>query len=283
MMQHTERSQQFSGTDFTHDTQIRRDTHEMHRNPPPGAGGLKPDFRSVFLTELQSGRPSTLPIQLYVIGAYEHWLKCETPFKRETLWDFVRCMTGHKELMDGTAMAAWKRVDAEVRKWRSASAIRTMGVSMQTFDDWGYWFGIDRVAAQAYFLKAWESVRYRPGHSPLDNAVAHAKKCGVTLSDSVRAKRPEEYATFIAIAAWLQVAMGDTTILLPCQKVGDLMGMTKMTISIYRRWAVDDGYLVITKAHNRGAGESTEFRFNLSRFKGIEEKSQQATQLRETA
>ena len=78
-------------------------------------------------------------------------------------------------------------------------------------------------------------------------------------------KRPSSYPSFVSLAGWLQVVAGDTEIMLPCRDVAEVMGVTPMTVSRYRNWAIEDGYLVKVKDHTfRGKGasnEATEFRF----------------------
>jgi hypothetical protein len=120
-------------------------------------------------------------------------------------------------------------------------------------------------------------VRYGPGESPLHIAATLAEQCPVSVSEVGEDRRPDAYARFIALAAWLQVAMGDRPIMLPCEKVGYQLGLSKMTISIYRTWATEDGYLALVKKHSRANREATEFRFNVGRFDRIGSKAQEGT------
>jgi hypothetical protein len=57
--------------------------------------------------------------------------------------------------------------------------------------------------------------------------------------------------------------------------VAELMNVSAMTITRYRRWGVRDGYLALTKEHEfsyRGKGNATEFRFDASRWRCLAEK-----------
>ena len=72
--------------------------------------------------------------------------------------------------------------------------------------------------------------------------------------------------------------MGDRTILLPVEELARRLGTQPVTISRYRRWAVQDGYLREVKPHEfRGKGKpgkATEFRFNVSLFGITKERAQ---------
>jgi hypothetical protein len=72
--------------------------------------------------------------------------------------------------------------------------------------------------------------------------------------------------------------MGDRSIMLPCREVGEALGVQPMTISRYRKWAKEDGFLQEVKeakfAGKRGAGEVTEFRFDVSRCPCLENRAQ---------
>jgi hypothetical protein len=62
--------------------------------------------------------------------------------------------------------------------------------------------------------------------------------------------------------------MGDTDILLPCEKLSGHLNCEPMTISRYRKWAQDDHFLTLIKPHRfrTGGGEATTFRFDTTRF-----------------
>jgi hypothetical protein len=76
------------------------------------------------------------------------------------------------------------------------------------------------------------------------------------------------------------VIVGNQNITLPCENLAELMNVSAMTISRYRNWAVKDGYLRRVKEHkfsSRGQGNATEFRFDVSRWRCLDEKAQQGT------
>jgi hypothetical protein len=121
-----------------------------------------------------------------------------------------------------------------------------------------------------------------PGYSPLDNAVEQARRCPLRLRDDLKELRSEGYQTFVSIAGWLQVGMGDANILLPVEELAPLLRVKPMTVSRYRRWAVEDGFIKEVKPYQRRgenrAGKATEFRFNVERFPILGERAADGTQ-----
>ena len=75
--------------------------------------------------------------------------------------------------------------------------------------------------------------------------------------------------------------MGDRNILLPVAEVAELLGVESITISRYRRWAVEDGYLVELKPYEFAGkgkgGRATEFRFNVGLYPGLLVVAQEGT------
>ena len=131
------------------------------------------------------------------------------------------------------------------------------------------------------YHKVGRSVRYRPGSDPLHQAFVANQMLRLLVSPGTREKRPleppekrstQDYEFFVGLAGHLQVAMGLRNILLPCEAVAELMEIDKGTVSRYRRWAVEDGYLVIIKKHKYrpgGGGKATEFRIDPSIWEGL--------------
>jgi hypothetical protein len=80
-----------------------------------------------------------------------------------------------------------------------------------------------------------------------------------------------------SIAGWLQVVIGDRNILLPVADLAEILGVQKMTVSRYRKWAIADGLLkeVAPAAHHPKArkGKATEFRFNVERVPMLKERA----------
>ncbi len=156
------------------------------------------------------------------------------------LFWFVWLLRGHEDMrqyLDNPANP-WKIVE----KWltNSTKMCRESGKAPPfrfNSDPWEAWFGVSRAEAKAEFLTVWKKSRFKPGHGPLQQA------------------------------GHLQVISGDSDIMLPCQKVGELLKVSKMTISRYRRFAIEDGYMAEMKPHSfrsKGSSDATQFRFNVS-------------------
>ena len=122
--------------------------------------------------------------------------------------------------------------------------------------------GIDEEEAFVEFVYDWDKVRYRMGGGPLDNAMElaelhpvrppHGKKRGLV-----------NYGRFVSIAVWLQYVMGDRIVMLPCEKLAEILGVCPMTITRYRSLAEKQGLLQIKREHSYGRRRATEFRINL--------------------
>ena len=71
--------------------------------------------------------------------------------------------------------------------------------------------------------------------------------------------------------------MGDQNILLPVEDVAELLGLDYTTISRYRRWCQDAGFLRQVQKANRHRRQAAEFRFDVGSCKLLEERSQRGT------
>lgn len=148
------------------------------------------------------------------------------------------------------------------------------------------WFGLDRVEALAMFCDLFETIRFRPGQPPLEQARDRARADRLKLSDDLRAIRPiddrdprseEDYEFFISLAGWLQVVVGNRPFQLPTRNVAELMGVSPMTVTRYRRLAVKDKFVSVTQEHSKAHRLATEFRFNTSAFDALAEKAARGT------
>lgn len=147
-------------------------------------------------------------------------------------------------------------------------------------DPWAEWFGIDGADARASFADAWIKARSMPGQALLQRAIVAAKESRLLLPAALADIRPlgkpgmrdeKDYEFFISVAGHLQVIIGEKPIILPCHALAALFGVRARTISRYRQWAIEDGYLTMTKAHklvhpHSKQNSASEFRFDLSRF-----------------
>jgi len=128
------------------------------------------------------------------------------------------------------------------------------------------------------FVCNWARVRYKIGETPLGNALEKAQAHPLQPERASRYRAfLARYSRFVSLAGWLQVAMGDRSILLPCEKIGELLGENKKTVSRLRQIAVQDGYLVEVRKHSFAGRRATEFRFDVSRFADLLEMAQAET------
>src|SRR5262249_2713011 len=145
---------------------------------------------------------------------------------------------------------ALSKVEKVIAGWRVPEKDRG-------YDPWEYWFGActgylvgpNRADAHTEFLDAWDKVRYTPGMTPLDCAVEMAGRFPLIVRREMSRLWTKEYERFISIAGWLQTAMGNRNILLPVAELGEILGVQKMTVSRYRKWAIADGFLKEVAEH----------------------------------
>lgn len=194
------------------------------------------------------------------------------------IFRFVWLIRGHVDVQHviHNPKAAIVLVERVIGAWSASSKVHPP--YGRNGDAWLDWFGLGSMDAHAEFIDVWTKSRFKPGHDPLEQAIDAARQLRLLPNAETMAKRPDDYARFISIAGHLQVVMGDQPIFLPCRKLAAKMGVSDMTVSRYRRWAVEDGFLQTVKhAQFRSGGRSdaTEFRFAVDRFKALAERAQQ--------
>lgn len=193
------------------------------------------------------------------------------------LWEFVRSIKGIHSIgtKDG-AGEAFKKVSAILKRFLRGNQMKS------DTDAWSYYLGVSQEEAEAEFFEVWDKIRLLPGETPLHCAAEFSRRSPLGIKREVAAKRPSGYPKFISFAGWLQVVAGNTVIMLPCHDVGAILGVTGMTVSRYRRWAVEDGYLLKVKDHSyRGRGaenEATEFRFNVGLWTCLQQAAESGTE-----
>ncbi len=235
----------------------------------------------VFYHELQSGLPSSLSLETYLAKAVDEFHRWEADEGDAGGWQsplfyFVRLVKAHPAMAQATPKDAFRKVETVMGTW-----VTTEG-PLPRQHAWEHWLGATRDDAEAEFLAAWDKIRYMPGYAPLDNAIELARRHPLQPRPEVMERRPDGYAAFISIAGWLQVGMGDANILLPVEDLAPLMGVQPVTISRYRRWAKEDGYLREVKAYKFAGkgrkGQATEFRFDVGRFQCLQDTARDGTE-----
>lgn len=119
---------------------------------------------------------------------------------------------------------------------------------------------------EAEFFDSWETIRLPAGSDPLTEALRRADENRLGLFDKAKTTRPDDYARFVSLAGWLCVVVGKDRIKLPCDAGGAVMGVSGMTISRYRKFALKDGYMrVVKRARFLGNihNEATTFKFRV--------------------
>lgn len=204
------------------------------------------------------------------------------------LFWFVWMLRAHADMAPLLAKPkqAMTRVETVLRDW-SASCARSGKAPFygsHKGDPWMDWFEVPKEDARTEFTDLWMRCRFMPGHDPLAQARDAARRMRLLLPDNLRDLRPtgdaprdeHDYEFFVSIAGHLQVIVGDQNIYLPCREIGELLAVSPMTVSRFRRWAVDDGFLRVAKGHQfkgRGQGDATEFRFNVGLYSALTKKA----------
>jgi hypothetical protein len=261
----------------------RESQREPPRRPPSGrTSAANPKTATeVFQHELENGLPSTLPFDVYLGKAVEEFGRWEEEGRNGGDWQsplfyFVRLVKAHPALAQESAKEAFRKIEKNMEKWV------TKGAPLPRAQMWERWLDISRDDAQAEFLSAWDKVRYLPGYAPLDNAIEQARRYPLAPRPEVADRRPDGYPMFVSIAGWLQVGMGDSNILLPVKELAPFLGVQPITISRYRKWAVEDGYLREVRPYRFAGtgkrGQATEFRFDVGRFQVLQDTAKDGTE-----
>lgn len=141
---------------------------------------------------------------------------------------------------------------------------------------------IDGEEAFTEFVTLWEKIRYRPDETPLTNAAVKAKAYPLGTLRSNKKRPLPGYDRFVSLAGWLQVSMGDKPIMLPCRGCGEVLKTTARMVSLWRQWAIEDGFLKVQQEHRYhpgGKSEATVFRFDVGRWKCLSKVAQRGTQV----
>lgn len=225
--------------------------------------------------ESQPGDPYSLNLHDFIKWAIEeHSREQGEPgygyAYKTPLWTFTRLIKGYLDTYsDGDADAAFEVVDA---------------VMQEMPEGWSIFQVEDDEEAYEEFVTCWSRVRYRPGYDPVETAIEKAKEYPLK-PERCEKRKLEGYKFFVSVAGWLQVCMGDRDIMLPCQNMAELLTeagvkCTKMSVSRWRRMAIQDGYLVVVGEHKyrpNAKGIATRFRFDVSLWDVLEGAAEKGT------
>ena len=189
-----------------------------------------------------------LPVARYILAAAAHVDAKDSLgqiYDHQAVFLFVRILKAHPKLSGHSAKVAW-------------ASVKQSGCYLEGWCEGG------QEDVEAAFYDGWDSARLPAGINPLTEALRRANANPLGLLRSAEESRPPGYSLFVSLAAWLCVVVGSVRIKLPCDAVAAELGVSAMTVSRYRKFALRDGYLsVLKKARHRpgGLGEATTFRF----------------------
>ncbi|MCL4197710.1 MAG: hypothetical protein KJZ69_09495 [Phycisphaerales bacterium] len=199
--------------------------------------------------ELDRGEAPTLTVHDAVLAAYGFMQESEPgrPAWQSGTFDFLRWIKAspHFEHMD--AKQALAAVETVLAGWgkelRNRGSLKVGSKRDQIERAWTSLFDSDTDQAREEFIDGWDRVRLVPGRSLIDHAYRKAKSHPINFQDGSLKCDTEGYRGFLNLAGWLQVAVGANVIALPIEKIATMLNVTHMSISRYRRWAVEDNFL----------------------------------------
>jgi hypothetical protein len=170
------------------------------------------------------------------------------PF-RSPLWEFVRRAKRHPELRSVSAMEAANRVEKVIQAW---------GVETDQPVTWEVCF-LESDDPRAEFIHTWPLVKWAAEalQMALDDATILPMKPMESFSSG--------YCRFVSLAFHLQLHVNGP-ILLPCAKVGEILGCSAMTVSRYRNLALQAGILERTCRGIKAQRKADEFQFKVELF-----------------
>src|SRR5438034_9157800 len=190
----------------------------------------------------------SLPLFEFLDLLYEHHKATYDQLSdawRSPLWDFCRPAKGHPELRQLFGQEALAKVEG----WMRSRRMRwTDSFAVSSAED-----------ARVEFLHVWDVIHSVPGYTPLEAALDKAKESPLPALNTKY--QTEGYAQFLSVACWLHKIMRKQPIFLPCHKLAKLLGCEHTTVARYRKFAIADGLLGVTKDHtyrSNGRGEATE-------------------------
>jgi hypothetical protein len=174
--------------------------------------------------------------------ASDHWAS--------PLWHAIRTVKGVLDYQGLDGMESWELIRSLVPLDAILDASATLhGCCPETEDD-----------AAAEWASAWDKIRYLPGETILDAALRQAD-----LDPVVPPRyRGDGYARFLAVCKVLASGQGGK-IAIPEEKWAALLRVRVMTISQWRKWAVNDGILTVSCPHSRANKRATEFQADLAK------------------
>jgi len=198
-------------------------------------------------TERKERIPAGQTLRQFLVQAIEKAIEATTGDVRQGKWrtpcfQLARQLKAHPELGPLPTAKVIEKIERIIREWERA----------QGFDFWRKCFGVSRDCAHTEILDVWHQIRRLPGKDALANAAEFSRRMPLSRNKESFEKRgrSKKYCEFLSLCGWLQVTVGPgTPIAIPCRDFGERIGVEPMTISRFRKWALQDGLLMEVEKH----------------------------------
>jgi hypothetical protein len=175
------------------------------------------------------------------------------------LWDFVQSIRAHPEFRWSDENDILERVE------------KYLQVGTARVDVWEHLFNASAEDARTEFLAIWNRIKFPTGIDRLALAVERAQPRKPIRDIPVRLT--DGYYWMLAVGYELQMQMRhpDDYIFLIEEKLAALRGVTAMTVSNWRRFAVEDGLLTeVAPSTMKGTKRvGTRFKFDVERYRHV--------------
>lgn len=119
--------------------------------------------------------------------------------------------------------------------------------------------------ALARFSDAWDTIKFGVRSGPIQEALAFSRKIPTGTITIGPKRRPKAYLDFVVFLYALSEVAG-SPFAAPIQAIGNAICCSTTLVSIYRKWAVEDGYIVQASPHRHAAGIAAKYTFNQSKL-----------------
>jgi len=246
-----------SPLDVNHERHEQQKATETHGTSGSFRERHRGDSVAIFLVKaLASSEVEKWDNSAYVGAAVEAHLELveESTQWQSPLFPFVRFIKSHPSWTDLPVRTAFQVTEDALLKLGKRTGRQNLPVL------WERLLNVTHDDAEAEFLGAWDKIRYLAGSDALENAFQLASNRPLALPNALAEQRPEIYSQFVSVCGWLHVLNFGGNILLPVERLGELLTVSPMTVSRLRKWALEDRFLSHERAHVRGK-LATEFRF----------------------
>jgi hypothetical protein len=182
---------------------------------------------------------------------------------RSPLWTLARKVKGLKP--HWTSERAWRRANAVVTKlggWEQYGFSRFVKSDDGNGNADGYLDTMDPDDIQMDFINSFDQCRLPGDSDPLSAALLLAERDSIFRPLNDRAS--EGYPRFLKMCACIPKVMrkqaAECRFFLPCRKTAETLGKQPNTVGRWIEWAVQDGYLILTRPHSFQPRRAAEYR-----------------------